>query len=139
MTIAELTLFLRMTLAARSRREHEERDAKRESSPLNWLRSFESAARLMSFTLAAEELHMTQGAVSQHIRSLEAHLKSHLFIRLARRIELTEEGLAYLTIVQASIQHLEIATNEIFGEGHRKQIKVKGSIAFSPTGLTPVV
>ncbi len=98
--------------------------------PLNWLRSFESAARLMSFTLAAEELHMTQGAVSQHIRSLEAHLKSQLFIRLARRIELTEEGLAYLTIVQASIQHLEVATNEIFGEGHRKQIKVKGSIAF---------
>lgn len=102
----------------------------RKLPPLNWLRSFESAARLMSFTLAAEELHMTQGAVSQHIRSLEAHLKSHLFIRLARRIELTEEGLAYLTIVQASIQHLEIATNEIFGEGHRKQIKVKGSIAF---------
>lgn len=102
----------------------------RKLPPLNWLRSFESAARLMSFTHAAEELHMTQGAVSQHIRSLEAHLKSELFIRLARRIELTEEGLAYLTIVQASIQHLEVATNEIFGEGHRKKIKVKGSIAF---------
>ncbi|ORM89888.1 LysR substrate-binding domain-containing protein [Pantoea cypripedii] len=98
--------------------------------PLNWLRSFESAARLQSFTLAAEELHMTQGAISQHIRSLESHFKTSLFIRHARKIELTEEGLSYLTVVQAAIQRLEVATNEIFGEGHRRQIKIKGSIAF---------
>lgn len=98
--------------------------------PLNWLRSFESAARLRSFTLAADELFMTQGAVSQHIRSLEFQLKKPLFTRFARRIELTEEGLAYLTVVQAAIQRLEVATHEIFGEGHRKQIKIKGSIAF---------
>lgn len=98
--------------------------------PLNWLRSFESAARLKSFTQAAEELFMTQGAVSQHIRSLEFHLKKPLFTRFARRIELTEEGLAYLTVVQSAIQCLEVATHEIFGEGHRKQIKIKGSIAF---------
>lgn len=98
--------------------------------PLNWLRSFESAARLQSFTLAAEELHMTQGAISQHIRSLESHFKTRLFIRHARKIELTEEGMSYLTVVQAMIQRLEVATNEIFGEGHRRQIKIKGSIAF---------
>ncbi|MDE1188072.1 MAG: LysR substrate-binding domain-containing protein [Pantoea sp.] len=98
--------------------------------PLNWLRSFESAARLQSFTLAADELHMTQGAISQHIRSLESHFKTSLFIRHARKIELTEEGLSYLTVVQAAIQRLEVATNEIFGEGHRRQIKIKGSIAF---------
>lgn len=98
--------------------------------PLNWLRSFEAAARLLSFTQAANELHMTQGAISQQIKSLEAQLNTPLFKRQARSIELTEEGLAYLPIVHGAIQKLMIATNEIFGEGHRKQVKIRGSMAF---------
>ncbi|MEM9910250.1 MAG: LysR family transcriptional regulator, partial [Pseudomonadota bacterium] len=42
--------------------------------PLSWLRAFEAAARHLSFTLAAEELNLTQSAVSQHVRSLEDFL-----------------------------------------------------------------
>lgn len=98
--------------------------------PLNWLRSFEAAARLLSFTQAANELNMTQGAISQQIKSLESQLNTQLFKRQARSIELTEEGLAYLPIVHGAIQKLMVATNEIFGEGHRKQVKIRGSMAF---------
>lgn len=60
--------------------------------PLNWLRSFEVSARALSFTHAAEELHLTQGAVSQQIRQLESHLGVALFKRLPRGLGLTEEG-----------------------------------------------
>ena len=60
--------------------------------PLDGLRAFEVAARRLSFTEAAEELLVTQGAVSQRIKALERELGVPLFDRLARGIALTEEG-----------------------------------------------
>ena len=65
---------------------------KRQLPPLNALRGFEAAARHLSFTKAAEELLVTQGAVSRQIRDLEVYLGQTLFRRLIRRVELTEEG-----------------------------------------------
>lgn len=56
------------------------------------LRAFEAAARHLSFTNAAEELHVSQAAVSRHVRSLEAGLGRALFRRLHRRVELTPAG-----------------------------------------------
>jgi len=58
--------------------------------PLNALRTFEAAARHLSFTRAAEELFVTQAAVSHQIRTLEEHLGVPLFRRLNRRLMLTE-------------------------------------------------
>lgn len=52
--------------------------------PLNALRAFEAAARHLSFTLAAEELHVTQAAVSHQVKGLEDHLGVALFRRLPR-------------------------------------------------------
>ena len=63
--------------------------------PLNWLRTFEAAARHLSFTAAARELHLTQAAVSQHVKLLEQHLGQRLFARLARSVRLTTAGAAY--------------------------------------------
>jgi hypothetical protein len=63
--------------------------------PLNALRAFEAAARLLSFTRAAHELHVTQTAVSHQMRVLEAHLSVRLFLRLPRRLALTPDGQAY--------------------------------------------
>jgi LysR family glycine cleavage system transcriptional activator len=63
--------------------------------PLNSLRAFEAAARLLSFTRAAHELHVTQTAVSHQLRVLEAHLGVRLFLRLPRQLSLTPEGQAY--------------------------------------------
>ena len=56
------------------------------------LRAFEAAARHMSFTAAAHELSVTQGAISRHIKSLETYLRVALFRRLPRVIELTPEA-----------------------------------------------
>jgi len=62
------------------------------SSFLTWLRCFEAAARLRSFTRAAAELHLTQSAVSQQIRLLEQRLGSKLFHRLPGHLEVTARG-----------------------------------------------
>ena len=60
--------------------------------PLNTLRGFEAAARLGSFHKAAEELHLTQSAISQQIRSLETYLEQPLFFRNGRSVSLTDAG-----------------------------------------------
>ena len=61
--------------------------------PPNWLRSFEAAGRLGSFTEAAAELGVTPSAVSQQVRLLEQHLGAQLFLRLPKGLELTDHGL----------------------------------------------
>ena len=60
--------------------------------PLGTLRGFEAAARLGSFHKAAAELHLTQSAISQQIRSLEAYLEQPLFFRNGRSVSLTDAG-----------------------------------------------
>ncbi|BAU75760.1 LysR substrate-binding domain-containing protein [Metapseudomonas furukawaii] len=105
--------------------------------PLNWLRAFEVSARYLNFTHAAEELHLTQGAVSQQIRQLESHLGVALFKRLPRGLGLTEEGQSYLPVVQDAITRLAVGTNEIFGQHKRRPIKVRGSLSFLHFWLAP--
>ncbi|MBD8575097.1 LysR family transcriptional regulator [Pseudomonas syringae] len=105
--------------------------------PLNWLRAFEVSARYLNFTHAADELHLTQGAVSQQIRQLESHLGVALFKRLPRGLGLTEEGQSYLPVVQDAISRLSVGTNEIFGQHHRRHLKVRGSLSFLHYWLAP--
>ena len=62
--------------------------------PLTWFRSFEAAARHLSFTAAAEEIGMTQSAVSQQVKSLEMRLRVPLFVRQPRGLALTTPFLA---------------------------------------------
>jgi LysR family transcriptional regulator, glycine cleavage system transcriptional activator len=78
--------------------------------PLNALRAFDAAGRLLSFSKAAQELHVTQGAISRHIRELEKQLGAKLFVRLTRRIELTDVGQTYLQEVQDALHQIERAT-----------------------------
>ena len=68
------------------------RNLRQKLPPLNSLVSFEAVARQMSFTRAAEELCLSQAAVSQQVRNLEAYLGLDLFIRSNRRIRLTARG-----------------------------------------------
>src|SRR5258708_32316593 len=63
--------------------------------PLTALRSFEAAARHLSFTRAAGELSVTQAAISHQVKLLEGHVGRPLFRRLARRIVLTQAGQAW--------------------------------------------
>ncbi|MCV2889694.1 LysR substrate-binding domain-containing protein [Ruegeria aquimaris] len=72
--------------------------------PLSALIGFEAAARCLSFSRAAEELNVTQSAVSHQIRMLEAHLGQPLFLRIGRRIELTDAGQDLLATAQEALE-----------------------------------
>ena len=82
--------------------------------PLEWLRVFEAAGRTGSFTAAAQELHLTQAAVSQRIRNLEKRLACRLFVRLPRGVELSADGEAYLPHVQTALAALARSTADLF-------------------------
>lgn len=84
--------------------------------PMNWFRVFEVAARHLKFTAAADELGMTQSAVSQQIRSLEVRLGTQLFIRQSRGLQLTDSARKLLPKVSLSMEHLQAAT-EMFDVG----------------------
>src|SRR6202171_1777354 len=80
--------------------------------PLNGLRSFEAAARHLSFTRAADELGVTPGAVSQQVKSLEGALGITLFRRLPRSLILTDEGEAYLPSITSAFDLISRATEK---------------------------
>lgn len=88
--------------------------------PLEWIRAFEAAARLSSFTAAARELGLTQAAVSQRIRNLELRLGAHLFDRQARGVALSLEGETWLPQVQAALDQLVHSTANLFASPRRK-------------------
>ena len=88
--------------------------------PLDWLKVFEAAGRLGSFTAAAEEFGATQAAVSQRIRNLESWLGRQLFIRSARGVSLTVDGESYLPLVHDSLRSLEQGTENLFGQTVRE-------------------
>lgn len=88
--------------------------------PLEWVRAFEAAARLGSFTAAAEDVGLTQAAVSQRIGQLEKQLGTPLFHRRARAISLTVEGEAWLPHVRLALEGLRDSTEAVFGTGHRR-------------------
>lgn len=81
--------------------------------PLDPLIAFEAAARLLSFTRAGEELHLSQAAISQQIRSLEDSLQVKLFTRSHRAVQLTNEGREYQHTVSAILKQLAGATMDI--------------------------
>jgi LysR family glycine cleavage system transcriptional activator len=78
--------------------------------PLNALPSFEAAARHLSFSKAADELHVTHGAVSRAIRNLEKHLGVLLFARGIRSVRLTQLGASYAADVRRILDQLAAAT-----------------------------
>jgi LysR family transcriptional regulator, D-serine deaminase activator len=85
------------------------------------LYTFSVVAKFLSFTLASEELCLTQGAVSQRIKKLEGELGFKLFIRLTRKLELTEEGKRILATLSHSLDSIfseieDIRFNELTGE-----------------------
>ena len=78
--------------------------------PLNTLPSFEAAARHLSFSRAADELHVTHGAVSRAVRNLEDHLGVQLMIRASRSVQLTPAGASFAAEIRDVLEHLRAAT-----------------------------
>lgn len=103
--------------------------------PLNALRAFEAAARHLSFKQAAHELHVTAGAVSQHVRMLEERLGVPLFERLTRQIILTPAGEAYLMPVRHAFRLLADATSELKPEGVISLLHIGAHAGFDVDGL----
>src|SRR4029077_13571382 len=81
--------------------------------PLNALKAFEAAARSESFTRAAEELHVTPGAVSQQVKALETTLGLKLFNRERQRLAITEAGRDYLAVVRDALDEIAAGTERI--------------------------
>lgn len=97
--------------------------------PLNALRHFDAAARMLSFRAAAEALHVTQGAVAQQVRGLEAALGVRLFHRRARGLTLTEAGARYHTDIARALAIVDEATAGLRPQPARATISVTPSFA----------
>ena len=80
---------------------------------LNALKAFEAAARHESFTKAADELSVTQGAVSHQVKALEDELGLRLFNRERQRLVITEAGRSYLEVVRDAFDRLAVGTNRL--------------------------
>src|SRR4249919_517668 len=81
--------------------------------PLNALKAFEAAARHESFTRAAEELFVTQGAVSHQVKALEIELGIKLFNRERQRLIITEAGRDYLTVLRDAFDRMAVGTERL--------------------------
>lgn len=96
---------------------------------LNALRAFEAASRHLNFRLAAEELGVTQGAVAQQVRGLEAELGLKLFDRLPRSLALTGEGRVYIADISRAFELIAKATATLRPEPERLTLSVTPTFA----------
>lgn len=104
---------------------------------LNGLKAFESAARHMSFTRAAEELNVTQTAVSHQIRRLEDELGVRLFLRLKDGLALTEEGRAYLPGVKCAFEQLRQCTEALWEPKKSRTLTISTLVSLASKWLLP--
>ena len=105
--------------------------------PLNALRAFEAAARHLSFKKAAQELHVTPGAVSHQVKLLEEHLGAVLFRRLTRALELTAEAHAMLPKVREGLDALHAAVARVKDRGDVRSLTVVAPPNFATRWLMP--
>lgn len=105
--------------------------------PLNALRAFEAAARHLSFTRAAEELHVTQAAISHQVKALEEHLGRKLFRRLNRALLLTDDAQAYLPSVSRAFTLLNDATSDLLTKHTPGPLTVSALPSFAARWLVP--
>ncbi|MBP5946714.1 MULTISPECIES: transcriptional regulator GcvA [unclassified Pseudomonas] len=104
---------------------------------LNGLRAFESAARHMSFTQAAEELNVTQTAISHQIRRLEAELGVPLFLRLKDGLALTEDGQAYLPGIRSAFHELRYSTEQLLASRNTSVLTISTLVSVASKWLLP--
>lgn len=105
--------------------------------PLKSLRAFEAAARHLSFTRAADELYVTQAAISHQIKSLEDFLGIALFVRRNRQLTLTDEGQIYWPKIRDMFEILSGATDEIKAKHAKGALTVSVIPTFATVWLVP--
>jgi LysR family transcriptional regulator, glycine cleavage system transcriptional activator len=105
--------------------------------PFNAVRAFAAAGRHLSLTLAARELHVTQGAVSQQIARLEAYLGCTLFVRNGRGLQLTPEGRGYHAAIATPIDQIATATELHRQRGGDRSLGISTLNSFAAQWLMP--
>jgi LysR family glycine cleavage system transcriptional activator len=105
--------------------------------PLSTLKVFESAARLRSFKGAAEELSLTQSAISHQIASLERYLGTALFCRLPGRVELNEKGELYFPVIQDALDRIAFTTDLIREKQTQTALTVQVYVTVAVRWLIP--
>jgi LysR family glycine cleavage system transcriptional activator len=104
---------------------------------LDHLRTFEAVARRLSFSAAADELHLTQSAISRQIKALEEDLGAALFNRGTRKVELSEAGRLLRHTVDQLLEQLDRAVRQIRGRGGRPRVSVETFASFASLWLMP--
>ncbi|WP_051304769.1 transcriptional regulator GcvA [Chitinilyticum litopenaei] len=105
--------------------------------PLNALRAFEAAARLNSFSAAADELHVTHGAISKQIRQLEDWLGLRLFERSGGRVKLSETGWRYLVQIQDGFDIINSATAQLREPSAQRRLVINSTPTLAMRWLLP--
>ncbi len=105
------------------------------SLPLNGLKAFEAAARHLSFTRAADELHVTQAAVSHQVKTLEQRLGVKLFRRLPKSLRLTDEGQALLPELRDAFERMARAISRVTSAQGASALSVSTLTTFALTWL----
>ncbi|MGE0007772.1 MAG: LysR substrate-binding domain-containing protein [Parvibaculaceae bacterium] len=103
--------------------------------PLNYIRSFESSARHLSFTAAAEELGYTQAAISNHVRALEQYIGRRLFTRYPRSLKLTEMGEAFLPTLRQALDQIDHATEAVVAKARTRTVVVSCPMSLAENWL----
>ena len=107
----------------------------RQLPPLNALRAFEAAARSESFTRAADELCVTQGAVSHQVKALEATLGIKLFNRERQRLVITDAGREYLNVIRDALDRIAAGTERVLQRQNSGVLTVSTSPDFAAKWL----
>lgn len=105
--------------------------------PLELLLAFEASSRHLSFTKAADELSLTQSAVSRQIQALEASLGARLFERRTRALLLTEAGQRFHQVAQQVLAELDDATQKLRGAAAARTVTVATTPGFASLWLIP--
>ena len=101
------------------------------------IRAFEAVARLLSFRAAADELSLTQSAVSRQIQSLEEDLGTTLLLRGTRKVELTGDGATFLRALAPSLARIDSSVQQIRQSQGRRVVSVNTFASFASMWLIP--
>ena len=109
----------------------------RQLPPLKALRAFEAAARHLSFTKAAQEMNVTQAAISHQVKTLEDSLQIQLFRRFNRRLMLTDAGQTYLPQLTEALDRIDAATRRLRAVDDSGDLKVSVATSVAAKWLLP--
>src|SRR5690606_37893001 len=104
---------------------------------LDMVRGFEAAPRHLPFTRAGDQLALTQSAISRQLKALEEVLGAPLFVRMNRRLELTEDGRTFARAVGAAPELVDSAAREIASRSAREPVTVTTTMSFASLWLVP--